>query len=82
MLPVVQVDWPNWLYYRALEGTNGWQTLVSHTYPEGEFGFGLQTFDIKPASTKVKGRRCALLLMAGSAVWWWWWSSYRFRQLP
>lgn len=23
-----QVDWPNWLYFRALEGTNGWTTLI------------------------------------------------------
>ena len=22
------VEWPNWLYYRAQEGTNGWRSLL------------------------------------------------------
>ncbi|KAG2491383.1 hypothetical protein HYH03_010175 [Edaphochlamys debaryana] len=55
-----EVDWPNWMYYRALEGSNGWETLIEvrDVIKEyGEDGFGVPTPRLLPVTHKVASRR-------------------------
>ncbi|KAL6756657.1 hypothetical protein V8C86DRAFT_2644588 [Haematococcus lacustris] len=56
-----KVNWPNWLYFGQLEGSNGWETLAEEP-GTSEDGFSLQLNEV-PVVKTLASRRFRLRVM-------------------
>lgn len=53
------VDWPNWLFFGTLEGSNGWAPLVDVRLQE-DGGYDSKVPLTKDVANQFPSRRCVL----------------------